>query len=320
MTWFKQISVKEYDDLIKNKNKIYNITPHFTSVELLNKYKDDPIINKNIEIDEKINKQNEKLVKDIDKNLNKYLIEKPDISKYKDQYTFKNDNDILNSFNKIFTDYDLSYKPRSKTTEVSTQYLLNKLEKSKKIPKELFQYFDNNLRNKKKLNVKFKLYYSDDIPLIPENIEDNVNENEDEDEVDNNSITPIQQGQGNLNNIKIDENALNKNILKIRYLNGRKLNNKLLKHDYKISKNMKESIKFNNNIHKLSSNEKNIYYELEKYINKDKSLDILIGSYLSGNNNKKLFNRINKILYDKYKNKLITHNEYTNMLKQINKT
>ena len=316
MTWFKQISVKEYDDLIKNKNKIYNITPHFTSVELLNKYKDDPIINKNIEIDEKINKQNEKLVKDIDKNLNKYLIEKPDISKYKDQYTFKNDNDILNSFNKIFTDYDLSYKPRSKTTEVSTQYLLNKLEKSKKIPKELFQYFDNNLRNKKKLNVKFKLYYSDDIPLIPENIEDNVNEDEDD---DNNSITPVQDG-GSLNNIKIDENALNKNILKIRYLNGRKLNNKLLKHDYKISKNMKEAIKFNKNIHKLSQNEKNIYYELEKYIAKDKSLDILIGSYLSGNNNKKLFNRINKILYDKYKNNLITHNEYTNMLKQINKT
>ena len=319
MTWFKQISVKEYDELIKNKNKIYNITPHFTTVELLNKYRDDDVINKNIEIDEKINKQNENLVKKIDKNLNKYLIEKPDISKYKDQYTFKNDNDILNSFNKIFTDYDLSYKPRSKTTEVSTQYFLNKIEKSKKIPKELFQYFDNNLRNKKKLNVKFKLYYSDDIPLIiPENIEDNVDE--DEDEVDDNSITPIDQQGGSLNNIKIDENALNKNILKIRYLNGRKLNNKLLKHDYKISKNMKESIKFNKDIHKLSQNEKNIYYELEKYINKDKSLDILIGSYLSGNDNKKLFNRINKILYDKYKNNLITQKEYTNMLKQINKT
>ena len=321
MTWFKQISVKEYDDLIKNKNKMYNITPNFSSVELLNKYRDDDDnINKKIIIDENLNKQNENLVKEIDKNLNKYLIEKPDISKYKDQYTFKDNNDILNSFIKIFTDYDLSYKPRSKTKEVSSQYLLNKLEKSKKIPKELFQYFDNNLRNKKKLNVKFKLYYSDDIPLIPENIEDNVDEDEDEDEVDNNSITPIQQGQGNLNNIKIDENALNKNILKIRYLNGRKLNNKLLKHDYKITKNMKEAIKFNKNIHKLSQNEKNIYYELEKYINKDKSLDILIGSYLSGNNNKKLFNRINKILYDKYKNNLITYNEYTNMLKQINKS
>ena len=308
MTWFKKISIGEYNNLIKNKNKMYNITPQFTSIELMNKYRDDANINKNIEINENLNKQNENLVKEIDKNLNKYLIEKPDIAKYKDQYTFKNDSDILNSFNKIFADYELSYKPRSKTIEVSTQYLLNKLEKSKKIPKELFQYFDNNLRNKKKLNVKFKLHYPDDIPLIPEN-----------DDEDNDSITPIQNG-GSLNNIKIDENALNKNILKIRYLNGRKLNNKLLKHDYKISKNMKEAIKFNKNIHKLSQNEKNIYYELEKYINKDKSLDILIGSYLSGNNNKKLFNRINKIMYSKYKNNLITQKEYTNMLKQINKS
>ena len=314
MTWFKQISVKEYDELIKNKNKIYNITPNFSSVELLNKYRDDDdVINKKIIIDENLDKQNKNLVKEIDKNLNKYLIEKPDISKYKDQYTFKNNYDILNSFIKIFTDYDLSYKPRSKTTEVSSQYLLNKLEKSKKIPKELFQYFDNNLRDKKKLNLKFKFKfnYPDDIPLIPDN-------DDEDDEDDDNSITPI-EGQG-LNNIKIDENALNKNILKIRYLNGRKLNNKLLKHDYKITKNMKEAIKFNKNIHKLSQNEKNIYYELEKYINKDKSLDILIGSYLSGNNNKKLFNRINKILYDKYKNNLITQKEYTNMLKQINKS
>ena len=273
MTWFKQISVKEYDDLIKNKNKIYNITPHFTNVELLNKYRDDVNINKNIEIDEKINKQNENLVKEIDKNLNKYLIEKPDISKYKDQYTFKDNNDILNSFIKIFNDYDLSYKPRSKTTTVSSQYLLNKLEKSKKIPKELFQYFDNTLRDKKKLNLKFELHKRDNIPLIPENIED-----DDEDEYNDNSIIPIEQQGGSLNNIKIDENALNKNILKIRYLNGRKLNNKLLKHDYKITKNMKEAIKFNKNIHKLSQNKKNIHYELEKYINKDKSLDILIGS------------------------------------------
>ena len=129
-----------------------------------------------------------------------------------------------------------------------------------------------------------------------------------------------QEGKGVLNNIKIDENALNKNILKIRYLNGRKPNNKLLKHDYKVPKNMKDSIKFNKNIHKLSQNEKNIYYEIEKYINKDKSIDILIGSFISGNNNKKLFNRINKILYNKYKNNLISHKEYTNLLNKINKT
>ena len=306
MTWFKQISVKEYDNLIKNKNKRYNITPQCPNVELLNKYRDDDDnINKIIEIDENVNKQNKNFTKTIDKTLNKYLIKKPDISKYKDQYTFKNNHDILKSFNKIFTDYDLSYKPRSKTTEVSTQYLLNKLEKSKKIPKELFQYFDNNLRDKKKLNVKFQLYTPDDISLIPENIEEDN---------DDNDIIPVQQGQGSLNSIKIDENALNKNILKIRYLNGRKLNNKLLKQDDKISKRMQEALKFNKNVHKLSQNEKNIYYELEKYINKDKSLDILIGSYLSGNNNKKLLNRINIILYDKYKNNLINQKEYTNML------
>ena len=58
----------------------------------------------------------------IDKNLNKYLEEKPDISKYKDQYMLTNNKDILNSFIKIFNDYDLSYTPRKKTTEVSSQY------------------------------------------------------------------------------------------------------------------------------------------------------------------------------------------------------
>ena len=215
MTWFKQISIKEYDDLIKNKNKLYNITPHFTSPELLNKNRDDDeIINKKIETDEKLNTQNQN--------------------------------------------------------------------------------------------------------LLPEIIDDDEDDEDDDD--DDNSIVPVQDGRGTLNNIKIDENALNKNILKIRYLNGRKLNNRLLKHDYKISKNMKEAIRFNKNIPKLSQNEKNIHYELEKYINKDKFLDVLIGNYLSGSNNKKLFNRINKILYYKYKNNLITQKEYTNMLNQINKT
>ena len=71
-------------------------------------------------------------MKVIDKNLNKYLIEKLDISKYRDQYIFKNDYDILKSFNEIFNDYDLTYKPRSKTVEISTRYLLNKSEKFKK--------------------------------------------------------------------------------------------------------------------------------------------------------------------------------------------
>ena len=59
-------------------------------------------------------------------------------------------------------------------------------------------------------------------------------------------------------NIKIKD--LDKGILRVRYVNNRKLSNNFLKHDYKISKRMVNAIKFNKDIHKLSANEKNIYY------------------------------------------------------------
>ena len=50
-------------------------------------------------------------------------------------------------------------------------------------------------------------------------------------------------GQGlHFNRIKIDENLLKKNILKVRYINSnRRVNNKFLK-DYQISNNMKNGI------------------------------------------------------------------------------
>ena len=317
--WFKKITVKEYDNLIKNKNKMYNISKNFTSPELMNKYRDeDDIINKKIEINEQQTLQNENL----DKVFNKYFSEKEDVTIYSQDYPMNNMNNIVMSLNKVFDKYNISYKPRKNSIKVKINYLLGKLEKNKNINDNLFKYFDNNIRNLKKLNHELyfnendKLYNRENILMEPNNTTSDI----DIDTLSNLNIVPIQKGQGVLNNIKIDENSLNKNILKTRYLNGRKLNNKLLKHDYKISKNMKDAIKFNKNIHKLSSNEKNIYYELEKYINKDKPLDVLIGSYVSGNNNKKLYNRINKILYNKYKNNLITYKEYTNLLNKINIT
>ena len=58
--------------------------------------------------------------------------------------------------------------------------------------------------------------------------------------------------------------------------------------------------------------------KLQKYLNKDQDINVLIGSYLAGNNSKDLFNKINKILYDKYKNNLINRKEYTNLLSKIN--
>ena len=107
-------------------------------------------------------------------------------------------------------------------------------------------------------------------------------------------------------------------MLSIRYLTGKKLTNKLLKDDYKISKNMVNSIKYSKNIHKLSKNEKDVYYESQKYLKKDQDINVLIGSYLAGNNSKNLFNKINKILYDKCKCNLMTQKEYTNLFSKIN--
>ena len=92
----------------------------------------------------------------------------------------------------------------------------------------------------------------------------------------------------------------------------------LLNQNYKISNNIKNAIKFNKNIHKLSLDEMKIYNAIQKYMNKDQHVNILIGSYLSGNQSKELFNKINKILYNRYKNNLISQNEYTSILNKIN--
>ena len=111
--------------------------------------------------------------------------------------------------------------------------------------------------------------------------------------------------------IKIDKDALKKNILKIRYNNGRKLNNKYLRDDMFISNNMK-----NANINKLSKNEYHVYTLLNKYKNDDTNL--LISSYLAGNKSTDLYNTINKNLYNKLKNNEITKQDYNNILKKIN--
>ena len=81
--------------------------------------------------------------------------------------------------------------------------------------------------------------------------------------------------------IKIDKYALRKNILKIRYNNGRKLQNKYLHDDMIISNNMKNAIMKNTNIKKLSEKECHVFTLLNKYKNDDTNLLIL--SYLSGN-------------------------------------
>ena len=210
----------------------------------------------------------------------------------RNKYKFDNNENIIKSFETIFNENNISYKPYKKSKTTQIQYLLNKLENHDKVDKKLYNHFHNTLKDKRKLSLK--------IPTT--------------------NIIDQQYGEGllNSNKIKINTDLLNKNILSIRYLTGKKLTNKLLKDDYKISKNMVNAIKFNKDIHKLSKNEKNVYYELQKYLNKGQAINILIGSYLAGNNSKDLFNKINKILYDKYKNNLINQKEYTNLFSKIN--
>ena len=80
------------------------------------------------------------------------------------------------------------------------------------------------------------------------------------------------EGINYYNAIKIDEDALKKNILKIRYDNGRKVNNRYLHDDMLISNQMKNAILKNTNVKKLSKDEYHVYTLLNKYKNDDTNL------------------------------------------------
>ena len=117
------------------------------------------------------------------------------------------------------------------------------------------------------------------------------------------------QGINEYKMIKIDKDALKKNILKIRYNNnGRKLHNKYLHDDMFISNNMKNAIMKNTNINKLSENEYHVYTLLNKY--KNDNTNLLISSFLPGNKSTDLYNIINKNLYNKLKNNELSKQNY----------
>ena len=82
---------------------------------------------------------------------------------------------------------------------------------------------------------------------------------------------------------------------------------------------MVNAIKFYKDIHKLSKNEIKIYHELQKFLNKEQDINVLIGSYLSDNNSKKLYNKISSLLYNKFKTNIISKKEYTKLINKINK-
>ena len=315
MTSFETINLDDYKKLVDNEKKIFNLTENFTTPEILNKYRDsDKNVEDKIIKKEKIKEKYENLDKIINKSIDKLktkpkkdftanynddddntisVLDKTEydyddiMSKiYEQNYRFNNDDEILNSFSKIFKEYDMEYNPRSNTKYYRVRYLLNKIKGN--VPVDLYNHFHTTLSENN------KAYH-----MIP------IDKNE--------------QVGSSINNIIINDKDLNKGILRVRYLNNRKLTNNLLKHDYKISKNMVNAIKFNKDLHKLSKNEMKIYHELQKFLNKEQDINVLIGSYLSGNVSKKLYNKISSILYNKLKNGMINKKEYTKLINKINK-
>ena len=210
------------------------------------------------------------------------------VNLYEEEYNFDNDDSILDSFSRIYEKHDIKYKPQKNSKFIRVRYLLQKLKDNDEIDRNLYNHFHTSLSEKNKLYHKIPTY---------------------EDEQTGSSI----------NNIMINNKDLDKNILRVRYLNNRKLTNNLLKHDYKISKNMVNAVKYNKDLHKLSKNELKIYHELQKFLNKEQDINVLIGSYLSGNNSKKLYNKISSMLYNKLKNNIVSKREYTKLINKINK-
>ena len=313
MTSFETITLDDYKKLVDNEKKIFDLTENFTTPEILNKYRhSDKNVDKKIKQKEKyehldkiINKNIDRIKENSVNNItnNYYSNENDDneyvklinekmnediINLYEEEYNFDNDESIIDSFSRIYEKHDMKYKPQKNTKFIRVRYLLQKLKENDEIDRNLYNHFHTSLSEKNKLYHK--------IPTQEE----------------------YQEGSS-INNIMINNKDLNKGILRIRYLNNRKLTNNLLKHDYKISKNMVNAIKFNKDLYKLSKNELKIYHELQKFLNKEQDINVLIGSYLSGNNSKKLYNKISSMLYNKLKNNIISKREYTKLINKINK-
>ena len=141
MTSFETISLDEYKKLVDNEKKIFDLTDNFTTPEILNKYRHtDENVDRKIKQKEMTKEKYENLDKIINKSIDKLttkpkrdftanydyeddnnsisVLDKTDYdyydinSKIREQnYRFNNDDEILDSFSKIFKEYDIEYNP-----------------------------------------------------------------------------------------------------------------------------------------------------------------------------------------------------------------
>ena len=290
------IWINDLDKLVNEYNNSYHRSIKMKLINALLKSNENIVRNnlynfkntvKNITNNYYSNDEDEKYLPFINKK-NMSIVDISDL--YDQHYNFDDDKSILDSFSKIYKEHDIKYKPQSNSKFIRVRYLLKKLKDNDDVDTSLYNHFQTSLSERNKLYHKIPTYEEEELQI-----------------------------GSSVNNIMINDKDLNNGILRIRYLNNRKLTNNLVKHDYKISKNMVNAIKFNKDIHKLSKNEMKIYHELQKFLNKEQDINVLIGSYLSDNNSKKLYNKISSMLYNKLKNNIISKKEYTKLINKINK-
>ena len=342
---YKEISADGYEKLLQNKKNIFNNTFKNTNKLVEDKkqilktdpdaiikkqQKDDYIEKLSDLISQKINNADD-LKKISDKIDFKEITDRINLKKIADKIELKNDETSQPSYkndfiyyiknpnilaDKIVEIYDnnpnaKAYNQKNKENIVKLQNGVNRIDKDLKIGKE-YKEFVNEFRN-----IHKNTYIEYDYQTYKNLVLDRINN---EDSNDGNIINEIGkkfiknvtgQGINEYKMIKIDKDALKKNILKIRYNNGRKLHNKYLHNDMFISNNMKNAIMKNTNINKLSKNEYHVYTLLNKY--KNDNTNLLISSFLAGNNSTDLYNTINKNLYNKLKNNQITKQNYNNI-------
>ena len=191
---------------------------------------------------------------------------------YKDDYMcyIKNPNILADKIVEIYDNNPNSkvYNPKNKNKSFKLQNVINKIDRDDDIYeqyKEFVKEFRNILGNTKIL-YDYQTYKN--LVLDKINNEEVLTSNDDSfiKEVGKKFIENLTgQGINQYKMTKIDKDALKKNILKIRYNNGRKLNNKYLHDDMIISNNMKNAILKNINVNKLTKNEYHVYSILDKY-------------------------------------------------------
>ena len=187
MTSFETINLDDYKKLVANEKKIFDLTENFTTTEILNKYRhSDKNIDKKIKEKEKyenldkiINKNIDKIKENSVKNITNYyysnfndevedekymeyinkIMNEDIINSYEEEeeYNFDNDDNILDSFSKIYEKYGIKYNPQKNKKFIRVRYLLKKL-KDNDIDKNLYNHFHTSLSEKNKLYHKIPTY------------------------------------------------------------------------------------------------------------------------------------------------------------------